>query len=142
MKYKWFQYISLGVLLCLVAILYFFIIDYHQAVWIQARFGYYFCLVLSLFVLYYGCRVLRSSAKDIDIRGLLRRHSLGLILCVLIAAAFQLHDPNRFLVFNDEPSHQAFARSMHEFREVSASKNNYLLAGRMIGPEQMVIARL
>ncbi len=139
---KCLQYIGLGVLLALVVVIHFFMLDYGQASWIQAKLGYYFCFVLLGFVVYHTYHTVSVGVGLLKLRDLVQQHAVGLILCGVIACSFQLHDHNRFLVFNDEPSHQAIARSMHEFREVSASKNTYVFSGATVGAEQQVSYRM
>ncbi|MFP4358615.1 MAG: hypothetical protein ACLFSZ_09310 [Puniceicoccaceae bacterium] len=113
-----YQYLRIGLLgLTASAVLHqgLFALDYAEAKWIQAYFGYYFCLgALGLVVA--SCYLDRGALVRTIFHG--PRGGIMAALAVALGATFLtgLHEPSAMRVFNDEPSHLTTAKAMADSR--------------------------
>lgn len=96
------------------------------AIWSHAHLGYYFCLgifCISAWFLY------RSVSRE-AILAYGRVHWRGLLLALGVGLSLQFFQDRQMRVYNDEPSHQMVAKSMHEWRQVSTPEVGYYLEGQ------------
>lgn len=120
--YEW-----LGLALSCSILLVFFLIDLplDWAIRINTLGGYYFCLILFIFLVGTTFAVLRK----IELAAYVRIHWRGLLAVIIASLAVHFFQPHRMEVFNDEAAHQLAAKMMHLERQNSIPEVGYHLFG-------------
>lgn len=105
--------------------------DWSVARWLQAYWGYYFCLSASaLFACFVWVELRSLSGEQWWAR--YDRMPWGLVMALLGAVLLQLHQPSVMKVYNDEPTHMLTAQMMAAERVAAQPGAGYYEGGELV----------
>ncbi len=87
--------------------------------------GYAFCVVMLCVFILTTVRIWSTR----DVSAFIAKNRWGLAVALILGVCLQVGVDSRMRVFNDEPTHQAVAKVMHEHRRVAVPQVAYSLEG-------------
>ena len=118
-----------SIIIVSLMLLYLFAADLGTAVWLQNRFGYYFCAIVFGANVYFLIKYCRC-AHFYNSRSAQQLLLLAALCAVVFTYLTHLHEPFAMRVFSDEPGHLSTSRLMAEQHVVESGVSGYVEAGQ------------